>query len=118
MDVMVNYGWKCPCCGRVYAPTQMMCLYCGGDNISKQTDSTQPYNPKQGFTWATNKIDNLTTTTLNEVSNYIIEGSGVDTSISLSCSGYRNGECLATKKPFITSCKGEKEKCENEYGPC
>jgi hypothetical protein len=97
----------------------MMCLYCGG---GKQTDSTQPYIPEQGSIWATtNKTEGYTTTTLNGISNLsncVIEGSGVDTSISLSCSGYRNEECLATKEPFITSCKGKKEKCVNEYGPC
>ena len=115
---MVNYGWICPKCGRVYAPTQMMCLYCGG----KQTDSTQPYVPLQDLTWTTSgKIEDYTTTTLNGVSNLsncVIEDSGLDTSISLSCGGYRNEECLATKEPFITSCKGKKEKCVNEYGPC
>lgn len=26
---MLNYGWVCPKCGRVYAPNQEMCLYCG-----------------------------------------------------------------------------------------
>lgn len=119
---MVNYGWICPKCGRVYAPTQTMCLYCGGGSILKQTDSTQPYTPEQGFTWATNKLEDLTAiqslSGISNLSNCIIEGSGVDTSISLSCGGYRNEECLATKEPFITSCKGKKEKCENEYGPC
>ena len=25
----ISYGWKCPCCGRVYAPNQEMCLFCG-----------------------------------------------------------------------------------------
>lgn len=29
---MLNYGWICPKCGRVYAPSQEMCLYCGRDN--------------------------------------------------------------------------------------
>ena len=110
-------GWQCPICKRVYNPRQEMCLYCGENSISKQIDSTQLYNPEQGFTWATtNKINDLTTTTLNGVSNYAVKSSEVDTSIS--CSAYRNEECLATKEPFITSCKGEKEKCENEYGPC
>ena len=110
---MEQYGWICPKCGRVYAPTQNMCLYCG-----KQTDSTQPYIPGQGSIWATtNKTEDYTTTTLNEVSNCTIKDLDVNTTIS-SCSGYRNEECLATKEPFITSCKGKKEKCVNEYGPC
>ena len=29
---MINYGWVCPKCGRVFAPNQEMCLYCGGEN--------------------------------------------------------------------------------------
>ena len=111
-------GWQCPICKRVYNPRQEMCLYCGG----KQTDSTQLYILLQDLTWTTSsKIEDYTTTTLNGVSNLsncVIEGSGVDTSISISCGGYRNEECLATKEPFITSCKGKKEKCVNEYGPC
>ena len=26
-------GWECPKCGRVYSPTQSMCLYCGNDTL-------------------------------------------------------------------------------------
>lgn len=105
---MVNMGWECPKCGRIYAPTQMMCLYCGG---GKQSDSIQPCIPSQGFIWATNKIEDYTTTTLNGVSNLsncIIEGSGVDTSISLSCNGYSKGKCLCEKEPFEVDCEGRK----------
>ena len=77
----ISYGWVCCKCGRVYSPTQMMCLYCGGDK------SVQPCTSPQGFTWDTsNEIkDMATTVTLNGVanlSNCSIEGSGVDTSIS------------------------------------
>ena len=113
---MVNYGWICPKCGRVYAPTQMTCLYCGGGSILKQTDSTQPYNPGQGFTWATtNKIDNLTTTTalngVSNLSNCIIEGSGVDTSISASCGGYKDGKCFTGEEVFKTNCEGKISRC-------
>lgn len=102
---MVNYGWICPKCGRVYAPTQMMCLYCGGGSISKQTDSTQPYNPLQDLARATsNELKDLTDiTTLNGISNLsncIIEGSGVDTSISAFCGGYRDGKCFTGGRSF------------------
>lgn len=38
---MIQYGWVCPKCGRVYAPTQEMCLYCNGETTSTlQSDST------------------------------------------------------------------------------
>ena len=39
---MEQYGWICPKCGRVYAPTQVMCLYCNGETTSVlQSDSTK-----------------------------------------------------------------------------
>ena len=120
MNIIMNYGWLCPKCGRVYAPTQMMCLYCGG---GKQTDSIQPYVPLQDLTWATtNKIENYTTTTLNGVSNLsncIIEGSGVDTSISIPCGGYKNGKCFTGEEVFKTNCEGNISRCihSNELKP-
>ena len=121
---MLNYGWICPKCGRVYAPTQMMCLYCGGGSISKQTDSTQPYTPEQDLARATsNKIEKYTTTTLNGVSNLsncVIEGSEVDTSISASCRGYKNGRCFTGEEEiFETNCEGNISRCihSNELKP-
>lgn len=112
MNIIMNYGWLCPKCGRVYAPTQMMCLYCGG---GKQTDSTQPYVPLQDLTWTTSgKIEDYTTTTLNGVSNLsncIIEGSGVDTSISAFCGGYKDGKCFTGEEVFKTNCEGKISRC-------
>ena len=108
----MNYGWLCPKCGRVYAPTQMMCLYCSG---GKQTDSTQPYVPLQDLTWTTSsKIEDYTTTTLNGVSNLsncAIEGSGVDTSISALCGGYKDGKCFTGEEVFKTNCEGKISRC-------
>lgn len=112
MSVIMNYGWICSKCGRVYAPTQMMCLYCGG---GKQTDSTQPYIPGQGSIWATtNKTEGYTTTALNGVSNLsncVIEGSGVDTSISALCGGYEDGKCFTGEEVFKTNCEGKISRC-------
>ena len=77
----ISYGWVCYKCGRVYSPTQEMCLYCDGNT------SVQPHISPQDFTWNTsNETKNsITTVTLNGVSNLSncsVEGSGVDTSIS------------------------------------
>lgn len=77
----ISYGWVCCKCGRVYSPTQMMCLYCGGN------ESNQPYISPLSFTWTISNEteDSITTVTLNKVSNLSncsIDGSGVDTSIS------------------------------------
>ena len=30
----VVYGWVCPKCGRVYAPSTSMCCYCGNLDLS------------------------------------------------------------------------------------
>ena len=77
----ISYGWVCCKCGRVYSPTQEMCLYCGG-NKSDQF-STSP----QGFTLATSDEIKVLTTPVTvdgvvNLSNCFIKGSGVDTSIS------------------------------------
>lgn len=121
-------GWQCPICRRVYNPRQEMCLYCGGGSISKQTVSTQPYTPEQDLARATcNKIEKYTTTTLSGVSNLsncIIEGSGVDTSITLDsksipftpCSAYneKSGKCIGVKESFSVDCEGQPYKCDLE----
>ena len=31
---IIHYGWVCPKCGRVYSPTTVKCLYCGGDELT------------------------------------------------------------------------------------
>ena len=28
MDLMIQQGWQCPCCRRIYSPTTPMCYYC------------------------------------------------------------------------------------------
>ena len=28
MNLMIQQGWQCPCCSKVYSPTTPMCLYC------------------------------------------------------------------------------------------
>ena len=32
-------GWQCPVCKRVYSPSTLMCLYCGGDKVNVTTGS-------------------------------------------------------------------------------
>ncbi len=48
---MITQGWQCPICKRVYSPQQKMCLYCGDNKLSNETDSSvntvissPPYN--------------------------------------------------------------------------
>ena len=67
---MLNYGWICPKCGRVYAPSQEMCLYCGGSQDEKvsrdtmkiswdmATTTTTPNIIKKGENYATNRQGN------------------------------------------------------------
>ena len=58
---MLNYGWVCPKCGRVYAPNQEMCLYCGGGSISSPV--TPPKKIQDGISWTNGYCDNLSSTT-------------------------------------------------------
>ena len=30
MQTLVQQGWQCPCCSRIYSPTTPMCFTCGG----------------------------------------------------------------------------------------
>lgn len=65
---MLNYGWICPKCGRVYAPSQEMCLYCGGTQDEKVSRDTMK------ISW-----DTITTTTLGatkEGENYATNRQG------------------------------------------
>jgi len=36
-------GWQCPCCGRVYSPNTVMCMYCGGDQQPSPHIPPQPW---------------------------------------------------------------------------
>lgn len=40
----IQMGWCCPKCGRVYSPTQEMCLYCGGNTSNQSSTSPQGFN--------------------------------------------------------------------------
>lgn len=62
---MLNYGWVCPKCGRVYAPNQEMCLYCGGGNISSPVTPTKPIRQGGEISWDTisGYCDSLNTNT-------------------------------------------------------
>ena len=50
---MLNYGWVCPKCGRVYAPNQEMCLYCGGGSVSSPVTPTKPIRQGGEISWDT-----------------------------------------------------------------
>lgn len=32
-----DYGWVCPKCGRIYAPTHKQCFYCSNDSDDSET---------------------------------------------------------------------------------
>lgn len=99
---MLNYGWVCPKCGRVYAPNQEMCLYCGGGNVSSPVTPTKPIRQGGEISWDTisgycdslggsvtsaiNKTDTWTTVTsscgeaisADRLSNGTVEINGVE----------------------------------------
>lgn len=122
---MINYGWVCPKCGRVFAPNQEMCLYCGqnesvktvtiGDwistnpceiNTTKGPTNIKETNGAKGSPYYT------TTTALNAMG---IPDSKAIPTVTL-CSGYdsKNKICHAVKEPFQSDCAGDLKKC-TEY---
>lgn len=126
---MLNYGWVCPKCGRVYAPNQEMCLFCGqeekkqsltnlGDWISTNpciVDTIKgPTNIKE-----TNCASNssLYPTTIGGI-NYegptqevFLGTKSAESAKSAHCSAYTNGMCLGTKEPFESDCQGLLSQC-------
>ena len=38
-EYIVQQGWQCPVCKRVYSPSTLMCLYCGGDFKTTSTNT-------------------------------------------------------------------------------
>lgn len=41
--MMMNQGWVCPKCSRVYAPLTPMCFYCGNTETRIATHTDGPY---------------------------------------------------------------------------
>lgn len=131
---MLNYGWVCPKCGRVYAPNQEMCLYCGPNEktptINKLGDwiSTNPciVDTQKGPTNISelNEIPGspfYTTTTAIKGINYegpvqdvFLGTTSAESAKSARCSAYTNGMCLGTKEPFESDCQGLISQC-TEY---
>ena len=114
---MEQYGWICPKCGRVYAPTQHMCLYCGPGKLglTSISDSTVPSEEElKKYTNTTDpfkyKIDCVSTGCDKAPSMYYNSTSAT----KAICNCYdRDGEyCLGIKEPFATACKGNQLKCE------
>lgn len=38
-DYFAWQGWECPKCGRVYSPSTSMCMYCGNESVSVNTNA-------------------------------------------------------------------------------
>ena len=124
---MLNYGWVCPKCGRVYAPNQEMCLYCGqkekAPTINNLGDwiSTNPciIDTQKGPTNIpeTNGVPGspfYTTTTITGSIGYEEPVPNVTLNSENSipqCSAYANGMCLGVKEPFESDCQGLLSQC-------
>lgn len=123
---MLNYGWVCPKCGRVYAPNQEMCLYCGqkekAPTINNLGDwiSTNPYivDTQKGptnirETNGTKGSPYYTTTTGSisydgPVQEVVL---GTQRAETTPCSAYVDGMCLGVKEPFESDCQGLLSQC-------
>ena len=80
---MLNYGWVCPKCGRVYAPNQEMCLYCGGGSVSSPVTLTKPIRQGGEISWDT----------INSITHAINTNDNNWTTLTSSC-----GEAISADK--------------------
>ena len=55
--MMIEQGWQCPICKRVYNPRQEMCLYCGNGYDSSPV--IPPKKIQDGISWTSGYCDNL-----------------------------------------------------------
>lgn len=70
--MMIEQGWQCPICKRIYNPRQEMCLYCGGNNTSSQSTSPEKkYRQGGEISWDTinGYCDTLSTATMSNAIN-------------------------------------------------
>jgi hypothetical protein len=53
----MNEGWKCPSCGRCFAPTVKECPYCVGHGVKQeQTPPVAPSWQPPWHPWVTHKM--------------------------------------------------------------
>ena len=125
---MLNYGWVCPKCGRVYAPNQEMCLYCGqkeqaptinnlGDWISTNPciiDTQKgPTNIREANGTSGSPFYTTTTGSISyegSVPKVVLDAQKTEA----PCSAYVDEMCLGVKEPFKSDCNGLPSKC-TEY---
>ena len=84
---MLNYGWICPKCGRVYAPNQEMCLYCGGGSVSSPVTPTKPIRQGGEISWDTisgycDSLGGSATSAINKTDTWTIATSSCGEAIS------------------------------------
>ena len=54
----IQLGWICPKCGRVYSPSQSMCLYCGGNtNVMPNNVNDDMPSIKDYFVYKVNPLE-------------------------------------------------------------
>lgn len=60
--MIVEQGWQCPICKRVYNPRQEMCLYCGGNGVLKDI-TVSAKKIQDGISWTNS--DTVSTPTIS-----------------------------------------------------
>ena len=45
-ETMIQQGWQCPICKRVYSPFTIMCYYCGADTVTTTNTGTGTVYPQ------------------------------------------------------------------------
>jgi transcription elongation factor Elf1 len=50
---LIQQGWECPKCGKVYSPNTFMCWTCGQNTQTNTTADSAPINQSK---WTTNTV--------------------------------------------------------------
>ena len=123
---MINYGWVCPKCGRVFAPNQEMCLYCGPNEKNKTVSVGEWISTSPCIIDTTKGPTNIKDTDSAKGSPYYTTTTGSINAMEIPipdaiptvtlCSGYdaKNKICHGVKEPFFSDCAGDLKKC-TEY---
>lgn len=60
-------GWTCPKCGRVYAPSQPICLYCNDRRVIYATQTTPEWIYKENITTGTTSNEWRKNATIDDI---------------------------------------------------
>ena len=109
-------GWRCPGCGRYYAPNQPMCFYCGGNQKTWTSPSTTGMPPNwddylKQTTTGKRAFDNYSVTTAKTAEVKTETGQATTTTD-------KNVVVTAHNSDYTDPCKHSCGKCDKYNKTC